>query len=281
MKKRTWIESLCAAGLTVATLSATALVVHEVPGVGELGGPARDLTPEEMEQWLAGRAVFDHDFHADDGLGSPELNADSCRACHQDPVLGGAGGLELNVSRFGYDHGGAGPFEDLPGGQGLSKLRPPWVEGREEYDPSQADVFEQRQTPALFGAGLIESIPDAAILANEDRDDSNGDGIKGVARELVILGNLEVGHFGWKGQAPKLVDFIRDAMGGECGITTTDDGREIMHLYCPRKETTYQLTGTQPSEERIHAIQEELARLLFAGSDAEDTTNDEILKPNV
>ena len=38
-------------------------------------------------------------------------------------------------------------------------------------------------------------------------------------------GMLEVGRFGWKGQVPHLGDFIRDAMVGECGITTPDDGR--------------------------------------------------------
>jgi CxxC motif-containing protein (DUF1111 family) len=198
----------------------------DVPGVGEPGGPSTVLSPADYVKWLRGRVRFDTPFHKSDGLGTPELNADSCRACHQDPAVGGAGGLELNVSRFGYDNGGLGPFQNLPGGQGLSKLRPPYVEGREEYDPLVADVFEQRQTPTILGHGFIDAIPDVAILANEDPGDMNGDGIVGVARIVDVGGGmLEVGRFGWKGQVPHIGDFIRDAMAGECGITTPDDGR--------------------------------------------------------
>ena len=59
------------------------------------------------------------------------MNADSCRACHQDPVLGGAGGLELNVSRMAFDNGGQGPYSDVPGGQAFQI-------------PAERDVIEQR-----------------------------------------------------------------------------------------------------------------------------------------
>jgi len=197
-----------------------------VPGVGEPGGPERELDETEAARFLVGLQLFDHDFHFSDGLGAPEMNADSCRACHQEPAIGGAGGLELNVSRFGFDDGGKGPFVNVPGGQGLSKFRPPFVGGREEYDPLTADVFEQRQTPSLFGAGLIDGISDSEIMANEDLTDFDGDGIFGFARRVGVgPGVTEIGRFGWKAQVPHLRDFILDAMGGECGITTPDDGR--------------------------------------------------------
>jgi len=209
----------------VRSVSAPERPVPPRPGVGQPGGPLRALTPEETALFERGRALFERDFHAREGLGAPEMNADSCRACHQDPVPGGAGALELNVSRFARDHGGAGPFEDLPGGQALSKLRPPLTAGREEYVPGEPDVFEQRQTPSLLGLGLIDSIDAAAILAGEDPLDRDGDGIRGVARRLVIGGLSEVGRFGWKAQVPHLADFSRDALGGELGLTTSDDGR--------------------------------------------------------
>lgn len=173
----------------------------------------------------AGLELFDKNFHRKDGVGAPNMNADSCRACHQDPFIGGAGGLELNVSRFGDDGGGTVPFEDLPGGQMLSKLRPPFEPLREEYDPGTATVFEQRQTPSLLGAGLIDSIYESEILARQDPDDRDGDGIFGVARIVQVGSNHEVGRFGWKAQVPRLRDFVNDAMGGELGITAPDDGR--------------------------------------------------------
>ena len=198
---------------------------QQVPEEGTLGGPRPGLSPAEMERWLRGRELFDHDFHMSDGLGAPDFNADSCRACHQDPEVGGSGGLELNVSRFARDYGGAGPFENLPGGQVIHKLRAPWVGGREELPP-EADVFEQRQSPSLFGLGRIESIPDAAILANEDPGDADQDGVFGVARRVDVGGVApEIGRFGWKAQIPSLADFVKDAMHVECGITTPVDGR--------------------------------------------------------
>lgn len=212
--------------LCVATADA-----QSVPAAGETGGPVKGLSHQEYRLFLKGRKVFDRDFDLTRGLGTPELNADSCRACHLDPILGGSGGLELNVSRFGNDNGGLGPFTNLPGGQAVSKMRPTPDNTRENYpvgnpDPLQnADVFEQRQTPIAFGIGAIQTISDATILANEDPDDLDGDGIRGVARILTINGNQEVGRFGWKGQVPLVKDFARDAMGGELGLTTPDDGR--------------------------------------------------------
>jgi CxxC motif-containing protein (DUF1111 family) len=195
------------------------------PGVGEPGGSEHLLGPDDLAKFERGRALFAQSLRKSAGLGAPEMNADSCRACHQDPVNGGAGALELNVSRFGSDHGGAGPFEDLPGGQVLSKLRPPTVAGREEYPATEADVFEQRQAPSILGDGLIQRISEAEILANEDPDDRNGDGIRGRARRREIAGATEIGRFGWKAQVPRLADFVRDALGGELGLTTSDDGR--------------------------------------------------------
>jgi len=189
-------------------------------------------SPGVDPQFERGRALFDRAFSLAEGLGAPEMNADSCRACHQDPSIGGAGPLELNVSRFGNDNGGVGPFTNVPGGQGLSKLFPPGVHGREEYPmgPSGADVFEQRQTPSAIGHGAIDQIPDAVITANEDVLDADGDGIFGVARRLTVAGNIEVGKFGWKAQVPKLADFVNDAMFGELGLTTPDNGRGFAGL---------------------------------------------------
>jgi CxxC motif-containing protein (DUF1111 family) len=210
--------------LTIALCGALQLPPADIPGPGEPGGPIQPLNAMQQTMFERGREVFDKDFHIADGLGTPEFNADSCRACHQDPVMGGAGGLELNVARFANNNGGFGPFLDLPGGQAASKLRPPGHLDRENY-PDEADVFEQRQTPAIFGGGLIDFIPDAVILANEDPGDINSDGIKGVARRIDVNSQMEVGRFGWKAQIPRLGDFVRDAMAGEVGITTPDDGR--------------------------------------------------------
>lgn len=212
------------ASLSLSLLTSAQQPTIGVQGIRVPGGPGRPLVGKELENFLRGRALFDKAFHRSDGLGTPEMNADSCRACHQDPVMGGAGPIELNVSRFASDNGGVGPYQDLPGGQAASKLRPSYVVGREEI-PAAADVFEQRQTPSILGAGFVTQIFDASVLANEDPTDLDTDGVFGVARMVDTGGFFEVGKFGWKAQVPTLGDFVRDALGGECGITTPDDGR--------------------------------------------------------
>src|SRR5260370_1188826 len=60
-----------------------------------------------------------------------------------------------------------------------------------EVVPPQATVVSQRITPPIFGAGLIEAIPDAQILQNSDPNDRNHDGISG--RPNLVL-NPETGR---------------------------------------------------------------------------------------
>jgi hypothetical protein len=43
-----------------------------------------------------------------------------------------------------------------------------------------------------------------------------------------------------------------------------EGGAEVSVLYCPRREMTYRVPTVVPSEERVTAIQHELAELLFA-----------------
>jgi hypothetical protein len=41
-----------------------------------------------------------------------------------------------------------------------------------------------------------------------------------------------------------------------------DQGREVLVLYCPRRDATYKVPAVAPDPQRIGAIQEELAKLL-------------------
>jgi hypothetical protein len=42
------------------------------------------------------------------------------------------------------------------------------------------------------------------------------------------------------------------------------EGRQVLVVYCPRRETSYQVLVAVPEETRIQQIQDELAQLLFA-----------------
>ncbi|MFT4977839.1 MAG: CxxC motif-containing protein (DUF1111 family) [Myxococcota bacterium] len=181
------------------------------PIYGEQGGPDTELSDDELSVWLEGRALFDHNVNIDEGLGT-FFNADSCRACHQDPVLGGSGGIDTNVLRYGHrdSEGAYTPLVDpvLPrvvvSGQLPARL------------PDEANVIEARNPPTTLGVGAIDRIPADDILALHDPDDEDGDGISGRAR---ILSDGRLGRFGWKAQIPSVLDFAADALLNENGLT--------------------------------------------------------------
>jgi CxxC motif-containing protein (DUF1111 family) len=182
-----------------------------VPAVGDYGGPATALVGDDLARFVAGRALFDRDVPIGAGLG-PEFNGDSCRGCHFDPVLGGAGPDGVNVIRQGY----VTPAGFIPQPDG-TMLHHQSVAGgvRPEPDPL-CDFFEPRQPPPVFGLGLVDHISDATILSREDPWDADGDGIRGRANRLP---DGRIGRFGWKADIPSLVEFTRDALSNEVGLT--------------------------------------------------------------
>ncbi len=198
------------------------------PMAGEPGGPEVGLTSSLSDAFFRGRQQFDRDFRASEGLGH-YFNADSCRSCHQDPVIGGAGGIDTNVIRYGQ-LGTDGSFT------GLARAAVPRgvVSGERPYHVEpEANAYEFRQPPSILGLGAIDRLDSAVILAGEDPTDRDGDGISGRAR---ILSDGRVGRFGWKAQVPSLLDFAADALLNEVGLTidpasstftSTDDGDPI------------------------------------------------------
>ena len=183
----------------------------DIPGVGSLGGPDRELDRLETISWKRGKLVFNHFFSANEGLG-PLFNGDSCRGCHLAPVMGGAGGLDVDVVRFAKREEN-GDIVQLDSGPAVSRLA---VHGtaRDELNP-EANIIETRQTPSLLGLGLIDRLPEAVLLANADPEDADGDGISG--RALMINGRI--GRFGHKASIPSFADFCADAFINEMGVT--------------------------------------------------------------
>ena len=182
-----------------------------LPEPGSLAGPDRALTQAEAISWRRGRKLFDRPTKVVEGLG-PLFNGDSCRGCHFDPVIGGSGGIDVDVVRYAHiDEGGI--VTDLPGGPAASRLSN-HGRARDEHDPA-ANVIETRQTPSIFGLGLVDRLPEDVLLANADPDDLDGDGISGRAR--IVDGRI--GRFGHKCGVPSLFDFTADAAGNELGLT--------------------------------------------------------------
>ena len=73
----------------------------------------------------------------------------------------------------------------------------------------------QRNTPALFGAGLIDTIPADAFAAVAREQPTLWPGVSGRVARTPQGG---VGRFGWRGQTSSLRDFVLAACATELGL---------------------------------------------------------------
>src|SRR5262249_32438714 len=160
-----------------------------------------------LEDFEDGLEEFSEVETPDEGLG-PVFNGKSCAECHASPATGGSQpnlgvGRETRISRLFN-----GVFDPLDGsasidrgGQRLEQLGVN-IRGvcqlQGEPVPAEATIVSDRLSTPLFGAGLIEAIPDATILANT---------AKGGRANIVTnpdTGLKELGRFGWKAQVATL-----------------------------------------------------------------------------
>jgi CxxC motif-containing protein (DUF1111 family) len=154
---------------------------------------------------------------AAEGLG-PAFNGTSCAVCHNVPAVGGTSAiLEARVGR----RDAQGEFQPLDAtGETLVHLFSIPTHGCQPAIPPTATVIARRAPIPVFGAGLVELIPDADLVALEDPADANGDGVRGRAARLVDGGGAtRIGRFGWKAQHFSLLTFGADAYRNEMGIT--------------------------------------------------------------
>ena len=99
---------------------------------------------------------------------------------------------------------------------------------------AEANVIEARNPPSILGLGLLGQISNQEILANEDPEDLDGDGISGRVR--WVGDDAQIGRYSWKAEVPILADFTADALLDEIGITihpslsiftSEDDGDQV------------------------------------------------------
>jgi len=180
------------------------------------GSPLPGITPAEQELFRLGREDFTEVETAEDGLG-PAFNGTSCAVCHSVPAIGGIS--TMTEVRGGYRDEN-GKFAELNGGTLYHLFSTPPHRCQVQIPP-EANVIARRAPIPLFGAGLIEAIPDETILALEDPDDRDGDGIRGRAARVTDVHSkrVRVGRFGWKAQHATLLSFSGDAYRNEMGIT--------------------------------------------------------------
>ena len=91
------------------------------------------------------------------------------------------------------------------------------------YGPLHPDTqFSVRVAPPMIGLGLLEAIPESALLAHADPDDRNGDGISGRPNRVYdqATGKTVMGRFGWKAGQPTLNQQNADAFFNDMGLST-------------------------------------------------------------
>jgi CxxC motif-containing protein (DUF1111 family) len=76
-------------------------------------------------------------------------------------------------------------------------------------------VLSRRNPPALFGAGLIDAVPDEALMDAEKTRFPEFPEITGRANHLK---DGRVGRFGWKAETPDLREFVLSACANELGL---------------------------------------------------------------
>ncbi|MFT6819312.1 MAG: CxxC motif-containing protein (DUF1111 family) [Myxococcota bacterium] len=205
---RAAILSVAVLGLASVTVASTAL--DPLDAVTRVG---RDLF---VREWVAN----DPRSAAGSGLGE-QANAESCVACHSLGGVGGAGGRSRNV-------GTAMDIENLFGGMQNTMVPPPMFVEESPFPngPGRvvlADIGSARNPPALFGAGLIDRVPESALRTLAAKTYVEHPAISGRVSEA---GDGRVGRFAWKGHVSSLADFVAQACEVELGLVVERPGEE-------------------------------------------------------
>lgn len=209
---QTWCRVVLLAGLCACS---------EPPAPPALDDPLPGLSAEELARFFEGEEIFEGTFTAEQGLG-PLFNAEGCAVCHSEPVDGGAGPItELHVSGVGAE-GACDALFQLGGPVIQQRATPALVALgiTGEPVPDEATAQATRTTPDVFGLGLLDAVPDAAILALADPDDRDGDGVSG---RVHLLPGGHVGRFGKKAVVASLAAFNEGAFAIELGVTTPNN----------------------------------------------------------
>ena len=219
--------------LRIPTLLSSAALIVFVSGLlfAQLrtpmpGDPIPGLTPVEFEEFRLGLDDFLEVETPEEGLG-PAFNGTSCAVCHNVPAVGGTSVVsEIRAGR----RGPRGEFLALdPSGESLFHLFSVPNHSCQPVIPAEATIVARRVPIPLFGAGLVEAIPDETLLDLEDPADRNRDGISGRASIVTdrATGERRVGRFGWKAQHATLLTFGADAYRNEMGITNEVFPQEV------------------------------------------------------
>jgi CxxC motif-containing protein (DUF1111 family) len=242
----------------IITVLSTGLALAQPPqGPPPNGGgprPLPGLTPSELASFQEGLNRFNEidsvtgtqPGATGSGLG-PRFNLNSCTGCHAQPTVGGSSPAvnpqvamataygatnvvpsfihangPVRVVRFVSD-GGVHNLFTITGrhdATGCTLAQPNF-----EQALAQGNAVFRIPTP-VYGTGLIESITDAAILANKAAN-ATAKAAMGITGHENRNGNDgTITRFGWKAQNKSLLLFSGEAYNVEIGVTNELFGTE-------------------------------------------------------
>ena len=244
------------------------------------GGPIAGLVGNQGPLFVDGLAQFGEADEVADGLG-PRMNLDSCAGCHAQPATGGTSPFVNPQVAFASKDGGTdtvpsfvaanGPVRearfvsnpDKTADGGVHALFT--ITGRADAGGctlAQPDFAAQlgnnnvifRIPTPVFGAGLIEQISDAAIVANvaSSAAQKQALGIKGKPNITGTTNNNgndgTIARFGWKAQNKSLLLFSGEAYNVEQGISNELFQTERDEtVNCQFKPTPNDVTNNDPA----------------------------------
>jgi CxxC motif-containing protein (DUF1111 family) len=234
--------------ISVATAPADMFVATD-PGVrggpAGAGGPLPGLSPEETAFFNEGFNRFTQVDGVPQGLG-PRFNTDSCASCHAYPAVGGTSPFanpEFTVAnkngatntipyfvlsdgpvreaRFIFNRDGTrdGGVHDLytitarSDAPGCVIAQPDFLAEAKRHNI----IF--RIPTRLFGAGLVESIPDDTIIANMNANKDRKRALRISGHPNISGNDGTITRFGWKAQIKSLIIFSGEAYNVEVGVT--------------------------------------------------------------
>ncbi len=120
--------------------------------------------------------------------------------------------------------------------------------------------FSARIAPQLVGLGLLEAIPEAAILALEDADGSKtNDGISGVAQRVIdpVTGDTRLGRFGYKAATTSVKHQVAGAFNTDMGVMTS----VLPSPDCGSAQTVCGNSGSELADEHLDNLVKYIALL--------------------
>jgi CxxC motif-containing protein (DUF1111 family) len=114
---------------------------------------------------------------------------------------------------------------------------------------SFAITRSQRNTTALFGAGLIDAIPVSLLEELEQQQDDRNRSDPKVTGRVARLKDGSAGRFGWKAQTASLREFVMTACAVEVGLNVPDHPQAGV----PQKPD-YEVAGLDLNQAQCNAL---------------------------